>query len=207
MRTFALIPAAGKSTRMGQPKLALPLGGRTVLERVVGMLKEAGIQEILVVLGPQGADLAPLAKASGAQVAVLAQETAHMRETIEHGLDELQARYQPGNDDFWLLVPADSPTVSAEVVRALLHAASQDPKASVFVPCYRDQRGHPALVRWRYAAGLRLFPKDQGLNAYLRRLAAQTHEVAVSDPEILRDLNTPEDYERVTREVGHEGSM
>ena len=38
---FALIPAAGKSTRMGRPKLALPLGEKTVLEHVIAALRQA----------------------------------------------------------------------------------------------------------------------------------------------------------------------
>ncbi len=33
---FAVVPAAGRASRMGRPKLSLPLGGRTVLEHVVG---------------------------------------------------------------------------------------------------------------------------------------------------------------------------
>ena len=41
--TFALIPAAGRSRRMGRPKLALPLAGRSVLEHVVGALQQAGV--------------------------------------------------------------------------------------------------------------------------------------------------------------------
>ena len=35
---FAVVPACGHSTRMGRPKLALPLGDRTVIERVVAAL-------------------------------------------------------------------------------------------------------------------------------------------------------------------------
>ena len=48
---YALIPAAGKSRRMGRPKVSLPLGGRVVLEHVIVALKQAGIEDILVVLG------------------------------------------------------------------------------------------------------------------------------------------------------------
>src|SRR5437879_4363300 len=57
----AVIPAAGQSTRMGRPKLALPLGGRSVLERVVDALRGAGV-DVLVVLGPHVADLAAAAQ-------------------------------------------------------------------------------------------------------------------------------------------------
>src|SRR5207237_3552168 len=54
---LALIPAAGKSTRMGRPKLALPLGGRTVLEHVVAALRDAGVEHVLVVVGPHVPEL------------------------------------------------------------------------------------------------------------------------------------------------------
>ena len=39
MRTFGLIPAAGKSRRMGQPKLLLQLGTTSVLELVVSAVR------------------------------------------------------------------------------------------------------------------------------------------------------------------------
>jgi CTP:molybdopterin cytidylyltransferase MocA len=35
MQTFAIIPAAGRSVRMGQPKLLLPWGQTTLLEHVL----------------------------------------------------------------------------------------------------------------------------------------------------------------------------
>ena len=49
---FAVLPAAGKSTRMGRPKLALPLGERTILEQVVAALRQAEVEHILVIVGP-----------------------------------------------------------------------------------------------------------------------------------------------------------
>ncbi len=67
MPIFALLPAAGVSSRMGCPKLALPLGGRLVLERVLDALRAAKIDKILVVLGPQSRSLQSQATAAGAQ--------------------------------------------------------------------------------------------------------------------------------------------
>ena len=50
MRVAALLPAAGKSVRMGTPKLALPLGNSTVLECVLESLRQAGVEDRLVVV-------------------------------------------------------------------------------------------------------------------------------------------------------------
>src|SRR5262249_53302862 len=110
---------------MGTAKLALPLGNRTILEHVIDALRQAEIAEVLVVLGPHVAELARAAAASGAESLVLERETAHMRETIEHGLAWLAQRHRPVPDDWLLLVPADHPTLDAEVIRRLAAARAE----------------------------------------------------------------------------------
>ena len=200
--TFGLIPAAGRSRRMGRPKLALPLAGRSVLEHVVGTLKQAGVGPVLVVLGPPGEiDLAPLAASAGAHTLVLPEPTADMRATVEHGLRWLEERFRPSPEDDWLLVPADHPTLDAAVVGALRRALAADPGKSIAVPTWLERRGHPALLTWKHVAGIRAHPAGEGLNTYLRRCVAETVEVPAT-PEVLEDLDTPEDYERLLRRRG-----
>lgn len=197
MKTFAVVPAGGRSTRMGRPKLALPLGGRTVLERVIDTLRQTPVAPILVVLGPHVAELAPLAEAAGACVLVLPTVTPDMRSTIEHGLRWLEERHQPTADSAWLLVPADHPTLQPDVIRQLLQARQDHPQRSIFIPTCTGRRGHPALIGWQHVAALRCLPPDQGLNVYLRQQTATTLEVPVATREILFDLDTPEDYARL----------
>jgi molybdenum cofactor cytidylyltransferase len=197
--TFALLPAGGLSVRMGRPKLALPIGGRTVLEQVIATLRLVPIENILVVLGPHVAELAPLAETAGAHVHILLEATPEMRSTVEHGLRWLEERFHPGLDDSWLLVPADHPSLQADVIRRLLEARANHPDRSIFIPTYDAQRGHPTLIGWQHVARMRALPAGQGLNVYLRQQAAETLEVPVDSPAILLDLDTPEDYERLAR--------
>lgn len=182
---------------MGRPKLALPLGGRTVIEHVVAAIRQAGIEHVLVVLGPHVAELQPLAEGAGASVHVLAEATPDMRTTIEDGLRRLENRFDPQPTDAWLLVPADHPALKPDVVRLLLETRQSDPGHSIFIPTFQGKRGHPALIGWQHVAGMRLLPADQGLNTYLRQQIEQTRELAVESPEVLLDLDTPEDYERL----------
>jgi molybdenum cofactor cytidylyltransferase len=197
MTTFAVVPAAGKSTRMGRPKLALPVGASTVLERVIQALRGGGIDHVLVVLGPHVADLAGMAQAAGAHVLPLAAETPDMRATVEHGLHWFEERFHPGDGDAWLLVPADHPTLDAAIVRQLLAAHATDPDRLVVVPTHAGRRGHPTLLSWRLVAGIAALPAGQGLNTYLRQHGRNTLEVHVEQPEVLFDLDTPEDYARL----------
>jgi molybdenum cofactor cytidylyltransferase len=194
---FALLPAAGKSRRMGRAKLSLPLGDRTILEHVVAALRQAEVEHILVVVGPHVPELAGLAGEAGAYVCQLAEDTADMRTTVEHGLCWLENRFQPRPDDAWLLVPADHPALDADVIRALEQAQASHPDHSIFVPTFRGQRGHPILLTWRHVESIREHPAGQGLNTYVRGHATQTMEVRVESEAILRDLDTPEDYQRL----------
>jgi molybdenum cofactor cytidylyltransferase len=197
--SFAVLPAAGKSTRMGRPKLALPLGSRTVLEHVVQALQTGGVEQILVVAGPHVPELAPLALAAGAYVLQLVEQTADMRATVEQGLAWLEERFHPAPDDPWLLVPADHPVLDPDVVRQLLQARTAHPERSIVVPAYEGRRGHPALIAWKHVAGMRALPPDTGLNVYLRRQTAAVLELPVPSPAVLLDLDTPEDYERLVQ--------
>ena len=195
MRTYAVIPAAGLSRRMGRPKLLLPLGGRTVLERVVMALRDGGVDDVLVVAGPGGAALVDMATAAGAHSLQLADDTPDMRATVERGLAWIEERYRPAAEDGWLLQPADHPTVRGDVVRAVLDAVH--PEAAVVVPVHGGRRGHPVWMRWDGVAAIRALPAGAGLNAYVRAMAGRTVELPWADAEILRDLDTPADYEQL----------
>jgi molybdenum cofactor cytidylyltransferase len=198
-RTFAVIPAAGKSTRMGPPKLALPLGGRTVLERVIDAVRAAGVDTTVVVLGPHVRELAALAVAAGAHALVLGEETADMRATVEHGLRWLEEQYHPAPTECWLLLPADHPTLDADVVRQLFQVRVLLSNRSIFLPTWEGRRGHPAVLDWKHVAGIRALPQGLGLNRYLRAQEAEVREVPVESADVLCDLDTPEDYERLCR--------
>jgi molybdenum cofactor cytidylyltransferase len=195
-RTFGLIPAAGKSRRMGRPKLTLPLKGRTVLEAVVRAVKEAGVDCVIVVVGPDGEELRALAESAGAAVVRLDEDTAEMRDTIERGLAWIEAHCQPGADDGWLLLPADHPCVDVAMVRQVLARRER----SLVVPTFDGRRGHPTWIAWRHVEGIRALPRGVGLNTYLRQHAGDVLELPMSVPSVLVDLDTPEDYERLRSE-------
>ena len=192
----AVVPAAGAGTRMGRPKLTLPVGGRPVIERVVTALREGGADPVLVVTGPHDPAVGPLARAAGAEVCDLPVLTPDMRATVEHGLLWLAENRHPKVDDAWLLAPADFPLLDAAVVRQLCEAYGKGPAGSILVPTYARRRGHPVLIGWKHVAAIAALPPGVGVNAYLRD-RAETTEVPVEGDGGILDLDTPEDYEAV----------
>jgi molybdenum cofactor cytidylyltransferase len=202
IRTFGLVPAAGKSRRMGRPKLSLPLGNRTVVEHVVQAVTNADVCCVLVVTGPDESALSTLAEKAGAAVLRLTEDTAEMRDTIERGLEWLEDRYQPAPEDGWLLLPADHPCIDSEVVRQVIKSKEAAPEKSIVVPSFEGTRGHPTWIAWRHVAGIRALERGLGLNAYLRRYQQETLELPVAAESVLWDLDTPEDYERLVARIG-----
>jgi molybdenum cofactor cytidylyltransferase len=200
--TIALIPAAGKSSRMGQPKLLLPWGNQTVLEHVISAIRNGGIENVLLVVGPSLPKLEEIGKKAGALVCSLAQETADMKATVQEGLRWLEQRFNPQADDFWCLVPGDHPTLEAGTIRELLQAQAQQIGYSIFIPVFAGKRGHPSLIQWKHVAPILQLAGDQGINSYLRRQNKETLEVPVTSPSILWDLDRPEDYEQLRQTWG-----
>src|SRR5262245_64922051 len=194
--TFAIVPAAGQSARMGRPKLALPIGDRTVLEFVVAALRGGGIEHVLVVVGPHVPELAPLATTAGAEILCLPEPTSNMRTTVEHGLRWLEERYRPRPDDYWVLAPGDHPSFGAGVVKALVAVAGTGGK-TIVVPVHGGRRGHPTVIAWRHVGGICALAREEGINSYLRTHGAETMEVPVADAGILDDLDTPADLDRL----------
>lgn len=196
MRIFAVLPAAGASSRFGRPKLLLTWRGRTLLEHAIQAL-QAAVERVVVVTPPSLPQLAELAAAAGATPVRLHEPTADMRATIQVGLDWLATQEAPSPSDACFVTPADVPGISAEVVRLLAAAARSDSAHSLFVPACSGRRGHPLLLRWSHVAGLRASPAGLGLNSYLRNQSESIREVPFDEPALLADIDTPDDLRRL----------
>lgn len=193
---FAVVPAAGLSRRMGEPKLTLPLGSQTVIERVVTALRDGGFQPVVVVAPGQNR-LASLVEKASALRLELPHPTTHMRQTVQFALDYLLRCFSCPPESPWLLVPADHPCLDGDLIRELAATFSNHPEYSIAVPVYKGRRGHPTLIRWHHHDLISRFDPELGLNVYLRQHPAETLEISVNNPDVLIDLDTPADYHQL----------
>lgn len=198
-RLFAVVPAAGRSRRMGRPKLSLPLGERTVLQRLLDALAAPEIVERVVVVRGDDDPLAAAASAAGAHVVRPAKAPPEMRDSVEHALRAIQERHAPDQGDGWILVPADHPVLEPTAVRSMIEIWKTE-LPEILVPTCGGRRGHPTIFRWELSADVFALPADCGLNRLMKDRAAGVREWPVERPSILIDLDTPEDYERIRRE-------
>ncbi|CAN5152629.1 nucleotidyltransferase family protein [soil metagenome] len=193
----ALLPAAGKSVRMGRAKLVLPVGSSTVLARLIDTLRQGGVESILVIVAPQEEQIAAIARGAGAKVIHLAAETPDMRATVCFGLNWLVESGFASEEDGCLLIPADHPALTVRSLAGLLQAQEQATWHQIFVPTFQGVRGHPVILPVSCKYEIENLPANFGINEVVRRHESETLLVPVDDPAVLWDLDTPEDYQRL----------
>ncbi len=194
----AIVPAAGRSQRMGQPKLLLPLAGRRVIEHVLDALTRSAVDGSVVAVAPDAGELLAIVRPFAVEVAQLTEPTADMRETVARAIEHAEARWGRSQLDALLLTPADQPTIRPNVIDNLI-ARFRGSQRSICIPTYDGRRGHPVLFAWRLAAEIHKLPAGVGLNALVAQHAAEVEECPQDDSSVLDDMDTPADYDRLRR--------
>ena len=193
MTSFAVIPAAGVSRRMGTDKLLLPWGSTTVLAHVLEAWQTSRVDQLVVVTRPDNSRVVSIAESAGADVVVPPQAPQQMRDSVGLGLQHIGDNYPVDDSSVWLMAPADLPGISAPLIDRVL-AAHQPNDAQIIVPVVDGRRAHPVLFPWRLAAAVAHLPSEQGVNALLATNSVRP--IRWNSRAILADLDSPADYDR-----------
>jgi molybdenum cofactor cytidylyltransferase len=190
----AVILAAGQSKRMGQPKMLLPWGETTVLRQVLTTFAQIGVSEIVVVTGGAREAVEAEAARSAGKIPLRCVhnpdfEGGEMLSSVQAGLAALGPEVAAA-----LIGLGDQPQLSLESARKVV-AAAEAPGARLLVPSYNLRRGHPWLVERSLWNEILALQAPQTLRDFLNSQAGGIRYVE-ADQTILKDLDTPEDYQR-----------
>ena len=188
--TAALIVAAGMSSRMGDFKPMLTIGEMSIAERVITTFQQAGVTRIVVVTGYQAELLER--HLSGREVVFLRNERYAETQMFDSACIGL--RYLRGKCSRVLFTPVDIPLFTAATVRALIAS-----DASLACPVCEGRTGHPTLLSADLIDGVLADPGEGGLQGALSRCGAVMRQIPVSDPGVLHDADTPDDYQNLLR--------
>jgi len=194
MTSFAIVPAAGRSVRMGRPKLLLPWGRTTVIEHVLDAWNTSAVDHCVVVVHPDDAQLAEICRRCEAEVVTPAVAPPEMKDSVQAGLTFVAERYKPRPEDFWLLAPADMPGLTRGMIDVLLVAAERA-VGQIVAPRFHNGHGHPVVFPWPMAVEVARLRAGEGINAIVDR--SEIHFVDYSQSAVLEDMNNEEEYERL----------
>lgn len=181
MRTAAVVPAAGTGERFGGAKLRADVGGVPLIERTVGSLREAGVDDLVLVVGP---DTGTLVDARDVTVVVNPDPSRGMFSSLQAGLQHVIA-------DAILVLPGDMPFVLPSTIRSLIQV--YEARGGVVSPRYNGKRGHPIVMPPILQQSVLAADPSSTLHHVLRAHPELRIDLDVEDRGVLRDVDTQED--------------
>ncbi len=182
---YAIVLAAGASTRFGSAKQLVRIAGRPLLHTTVSRAVEITGSATMVVLGARAAELAPLLTHTPASIVINQQ----WREGIGSSIRCAVARL-PAACTGVLLVLADQAAVTAEDLRRLVGAWRRQPDY-VATALYAGTVGVPAIFPRSRFTELAELRGDIGARRLLQRNPDRLIRVPMESAAL--DIDTPED--------------
>ncbi len=185
----AVILAAGCSSRMEHFKPLLKIGDQTIIEKSVSLFRDAGVNDIRVVVGHNRELIEPILEKAGIRSIINEKNSREMFSSVLTALESLEPEVQA-----IILLPNDIPLVRHWTVQYLLRQHQMSSR-SILIPCFQDKRGHPVVIPSKYFSTIRQWNGKDGLRGAFRHLSDTIVQLPVADANILFDIDTIEDYE------------
>jgi molybdenum cofactor cytidylyltransferase len=192
---WAIVLAGGESRRMGTPKMLLPFRGSTMLGRVIDNVTASRIDHTLVVLGVEKDRIGELLNKRPVRVCYNANYIEGMLSSVKCGIKHL-----PENCRAFLVFQGDQPLILPSTTDKLIDAYLESGKG-IMMPVYNNRKGHPLLIDSRFIANVEQLDNNHGLRALAEKMPGEVSAIDVDDPGILRDFDTPEDYNKEINQI------
>jgi molybdenum cofactor cytidylyltransferase len=192
----AILTAAGESTRMGRPKPLLSWHGVTLVQYQVAGLLDAGVAEVVVVLGHQHQAVTPYVEGPSVRYVVNPNYRQGKTTSIKAGLRAID----PAAEGI-LLLAVDQPR-PPEIISAVIEAQVNS-AALITSLRFNGRGGHPLVFSPLLKSELEAISEErQGVREVLRAHRSEVNEVDIDDPIVRLDLNSPEEYEAAKARYG-----
>lgn len=190
---WALILAAGESKRMGEPKLLLPYGEKSLIESVVDSAVRSKADGTLIVLGFKQEEIRKKIRSHSVQVTVNPDYQSGMLSSVQKGIRSI-----PGDAEAVVVILADQPGVDPSVINLLIDSYEKS-GMGIHVPVYNRARGHPVLIDMKYGEEILTLSLEIGLRELLLRHPDDICEIEVESPGVLIDVDNQEDYDKALK--------
>jgi molybdenum cofactor cytidylyltransferase len=194
---FALILAAGTSSRMGTPKQLLDWGGMPLLEHVIRKTLTFPFPEVVAVVGHLADEIRRLIRIEDERFrwVVNRDYAAGQSTSLLAGLASGEGRYHSA-----MVFLGDQPLIAEETIRRIFESGLEQlrtlrkPEPLVVRPSFRDIPGHPVFLGNIQSINLTGLKGDRGAKGVICTIQRRTI-LSVEDPGVVMDIDTPQAYE------------
>lgn len=187
---YALILAAGGSTRMGRPKQLLRWQGRTLLDQAIDSACQILPGRVIVVLGAHAGLIREAINLDSVKMVRNPDWENGIASSIRLGIDTL-----PASSEAVLIMLCDQPLVDSAHLKALLSSWQSEP-GRIVASQYSLSCGVPALFPAAYFERLRSLTGDKGAKPLLAEFDPRVLKIPFAAAAL--DIDTPDDFEQLT---------
>jgi molybdenum cofactor cytidylyltransferase len=196
-RIYPIVLAAGRSARMGKPKLLMDFDGKQCITLVIEACVTSCLGHPIVVLGHDAESLRPLLPPHGVHLVTHPTYDLGQTSSLKVGLKEL-----PDNAIAFLIFPADMPLITGPDLRGLAaaFAARTELTRQIFIPALRFRGGHPVLVDAALKQEFLDLPDEDPARNLIYKNRSRLSYVDVGHRGIFTDMDTMKDYYECLKE-------
>ena len=193
----SIVLAAGFSSRMGRPKALLNWGGDPLIAYHIRQLREAGADEVIVVLGHRGDEVQRGMRGLSLDCRVMFNSRFQLGRASSL---RIGAKAVSRDADAIVITSVDQPR-PADFVRNL--AVAYQPDRAGIRPVHNGHHGHPIVLAGSLREELMAATEESdGLLAVVRAHETELDELPTNDDLLSLDINTPDDYQAALRRFG-----
>jgi len=192
---WGIILAAGLSHRMGEPKMLLQFGGKTIIRNVVDAALLSSLKGIIVVTGAYNHLVEAAIKDTGVNVCFNEDYEEGMLTSVWKGFRSL-----PPSCSAAVVMLGDQPFIKPEIIN-MLSGAWKNKRSHLIVPVCEGKRGHPVVIGTCFADDIYNLDPSVGLKGLFITKKSYIYEIKVDTTVVLRDIDTPEDYLRELNQI------
>lgn len=186
----AILLAAGFSSRMGELKQVMDIEGKPMVRQVAEPLLAAGL-ELIVVIGYERERVTQALHDLPCDYVINEQPEDGMFSSVRLGCLAIPSK-EP-----CLITTCDCPGIQPKTIQRVKETLERE-QTKVIIPTFQGRRGHPAALPAFLVDQIRTLPPNTpGLNSLWKEKPDMVLQVEVYDPAVLRDLDRPEDVERL----------
>ena len=176
-----------------KPKSLLELDGVPLIRRQIMALQDAGVTELVVVLGHHASEIAPLLQDFTITLVTNLNPDASPISSQRLGLQSLS-----GQTDAVMMALADQPLIDSQDIRQLLEAFEQRPPgANLLFPRVQGKPGNPVIFTAAVRSHILALPPEVGCKQWRQQFTPQVHAFDCENPHFVQDVDTPEDIEKL----------
>ena len=191
-----IILAAGKASRMGEPKALLSYNGHSFLLNTFNLAQSVHPKGIVTVLGHYFDQMSAHCNTHKIPFVLNEAYEIGMSSSIQCGLTYLLSYFPKVN--MVLILLADQPKINTEHISALLHKVKSS-KSLMVCTAYSATFGVPAVFKKEYFHELLELKGEKGAKNLIEK-GVLNHKNTVLCEDGNMDIDTPEDYKKLHAE-------